>query len=132
MRSATTVRAGASSSSPAAITPPPMTTISGLKMLTMLVMTTPRRAPISSTASIAASSPSWASSVTSGPTSSRPPATARARPDCRALGGQPRGLPDERRTGGEELRAAPSGAIVLAQRPVELDLHVAQLARAAS
>ena len=82
MRSATTVRAGASSSSPAAITPPPMTTISGLKMFTTLVMTTPRRAPISSTASIAASSPSWASSVTSGPTSSRPSAIARARPDC--------------------------------------------------
>ncbi len=62
----------ASSSSPAAITPPPITTTSGLKMLTRLAIAIPSREPISSIASIAAGSPSWASSVTSGPASSRP------------------------------------------------------------
>ena len=79
---ATTLRIGSSSSSPAAITPPPITTTCGLKMLTKLVIATPSREPISSITSIAAASPSCASSVTSGPTSGCPSASARPRPEC--------------------------------------------------
>ena len=44
-------------------------------------MATPRLRPIVAIVSIAASSPSWASSVTSGPASSRPSASARPRPE---------------------------------------------------
>ena len=57
-RSATTARAGASSSSPAPITPPPTAITCGLKMLIRLASTTPSREPISVIASIADSSPS--------------------------------------------------------------------------
>ena len=50
-------------------------------MFTKLAIATPSRVPISSMASIAAASPSCASSVTSGPSSSRPAASARPRPE---------------------------------------------------
>ena len=80
-RSATSARTGPRSSSPAPITPPPITTTSGLNVFTKLAIATPRLRPMVSIVSIAASSPSWASSVTSGPTSSRPSACARPRPE---------------------------------------------------
>ena len=50
-------------------------------MLTKLAIATPSREPISSIASIAAASPSWASSVTSGPASSTAVGERLARPE---------------------------------------------------
>ena len=69
-------RAGPSSISPAAITPPPITMTSGLSMFTRLESPTPSARPTTSSASRATGSPSWASSVTNGPVSSRPSSSA--------------------------------------------------------
>src|SRR5215210_789653 len=97
----TSLRAGSRMSSPALATPPPMAITSGLKTLTKPASPMPSHTPVSSRTEMAASSPSWASSVTSSPstfrsTASRPRAesgcsfaTSRARrwiavPDARA------------------------------------------------
>ena len=113
-------RAGSSIISPAAITPPPITTICGLKMLTRFAIAIPRFGPISSITSLAAGSPSCASSVTSGPTSSRPPPSPgrvrsgrssaigapRARAPCRTR--ETQSIPDSgscRRSSGRQRRS---------------------------
>ena len=75
-RSSMTSRAGASSSSPAAITPPPITITCGLKMFTRLTRPMPSARPIVSIAPRATGSPAVASSVISGPVSSRPSSSA--------------------------------------------------------
>ena len=83
-------------------------------MLTKLAIATPSRVPISSITSIAASSPSWASSVTSGPASSRPSASARPSPESGRSRGDPPRLARQRRARRERLDAAAVGAVALA------------------
>ena len=96
-------------------------------MFTKLAIATPSRLPISSIASIAAASPSCASSVTSGPSSSRPSASARPSPELRTLAGDPQRLARERGARRERLDAAVVGAVALTRRAVQVDHHVAEL-----
>ena len=127
---ATAARAGSSSSSPAAITPPPTTTTWGLKkMLTKLAIATPRRRPTSFVAAIAAASPSWASSVTSGPASSRPgfsgPPPAPSGGTHAAISTSPPAPARCRRR--TPPRAHGQGQVALALGFVHVDHHVPQL-----
>ena len=128
---ATTARAGASSSSPAAITPPPITTTSRIEDVDQVGDRHPEPRPISAIASIAAGSPSWASSVTSGPISSTALGHGPAEARIRALRREPARLAGQRGAGRERLHAAAAGAVALARRAVHLDHHVADLARGA-
>ena len=95
-------------------------------------MPTPSARPIVSIAPRATGSPSCASSVISGPVSSRPSSSAlpeRACPGRRAT--RQRRLAHERRAGGHRLQAAAVRAVALARRPVDVDHHVAHLGAAA-
>src|SRR5215203_4886248 len=69
--SCTSSRAGPRISSPAREAPPPMGITSGLKMFTKAARPMPSHRPVTSRTEMAASSPSWASLVTSSPSTCR-------------------------------------------------------------
>ncbi len=109
--------------------PPPTTMQLGSNTFASPLNPTPSQRPIRSTASIAAESPSWASSVTSAPVISRPRATSRPSPDSgqRAAASTPAcasAVPDAIASRQPWFRA-----VARTGRPVRLHDDVAQLAR---
>ena len=130
-RAATTSRAGSSRRSPAATAPPPMTTTSGSSALTIPVSPAPSRRPTSASTARAASSPSWASSVTAWPSTA--PDSASRLPERRVRRRARRALARhaDRPAGGQRLEAPAPGTGAGAVGAVVVHHQVAELARVA-